>query len=138
MEVIASSAGLQPGTASITLTRPSAASSPSIPAASPSPTKVVSAPPPSETWPAATSAWTVVLASDSDRSEAEAAATSATHAGLSEAGVLYSSSHASLRPGYWVAYTGVLSHEAAAARQQQARTAGFPTAYARYVSAAPG
>jgi Glucodextranase, domain B len=86
-------------------------------------------------WPAATAAWTVVLASVGSRSEAEAQQERAHQAALPETGVLLSTQHSSLRPGYWVAFTGVLSHDEAVSRQQQARTSGFVDAYARFVSA---
>jgi hypothetical protein len=86
-------------------------------------------------WPAATVAWTVVLASVGSRSEAEAQQERAHQAALPEAGVLLSTQHSSLRPGYWVAFTGVLSHDEVVRRQQQARTSGFADAYARFVSA---
>lgn len=86
-------------------------------------------------WPSGTSAWTVVLASDATSGEAKSEEEKAAKAGLPETGTLQSSQHNSLRPGYWVAYTGVLSHEAAIQRQRAAREAGFSEAYARYVSA---
>lgn len=87
-----------------------------------------------ETWPSDTSAWTVVLVSADGRSEAETVAARARRVGLDEVGVLYSSDHSSLRPGYWVAYTGVLDKSSASARQTSARSAGFGDAYMRFVS----
>jgi len=88
----------------------------------------------SGSWPANTSAWTVVLVSAGSQEEAQATASKAGANGLTEVGTLLSSEHSSLRAGYWVAYSGVLSRSAAAERQTQARAAGFPQAYARYVS----
>lgn len=88
-----------------------------------------------DTWPAATSAWTVILVSSSTVAGAEAVQARAVVAKLAEPGLLLSSRHSSLRAGYWVAFTGVLSHDDAVARAREARAAGFSDAYARYVSA---
>lgn len=88
----------------------------------------------SGSWPSGTSAWTVILASVDTRAEAEAVANRASNAELGQLGVLFSSNHSSLRPGYWVAYSGVLDKSGARSRQAAARSAGFPEAYARYVS----
>ena len=68
-------------------------------------------------WPVGKDAWTIVLASvpkvdGSD--EAVALAEAARRRGLTPAGVLDSSRYPSLRPGYWMAYTGVFSSEAEA------------------------
>jgi serine/threonine protein kinase len=87
-----------------------------------------------EDWPSGTSAWTVVLASKPSRADASAVASRARAAGF-DAGLLQSAAHSSLRPGYWVAYTGVLSSRGATERQTALRDAGFGDAYARYVSA---
>ena len=86
-------------------------------------------------WPAGTSAWTVVLKSASTQADAEQAASSASAAGVSETGVLLSADHRSLRPGYWVAFSGVLTHDEAGGRATAAHAAGFSDAYVRYVSA---
>lgn len=89
----------------------------------------------SGTWPAAVSAWTVVLASVGSKGDAESVQARASAAGLQETGVLLSTQHSSLRPGYWVAFSGALSHADAVTRVQEARGAGFSDAYARFVSA---
>jgi serine/threonine protein kinase len=86
-------------------------------------------------WPAGTSAWTVVLKSASTQAAAQQAASTASAAGVSETGVLMSTDHSSLRRGYWVAFSGVLTHDEAVARTTQAHAAGFSDAYVRYVSA---
>lgn len=86
-------------------------------------------------WPSGTSAWTVVLASVGSSSEAKQTSDRAMRAGLTDVGVLLSSEHRSLRPGYWVAYTGVMTKAESVDRQSQARRSGFSDAYARYVSA---
>jgi hypothetical protein len=139
IEVIASAVGEAPATTSLTVTRSS------IPTTKPSTqTRTVTVqgqttPPTGGVaqgdWPSATAAWTVIVASDTSQHEAQAAVQDASRAGLAETGVLLSNEHSSLRPGYWVAFSGVLNHEQALARQTQARSSGFTTAYARYVSA---
>lgn len=90
---------------------------------------------PSSSWPAGVSAYTVVLASSADRSQAEATASRAS--GVSGVhGVLNSSDFASLRPGYWVAFAGVHSTRAAAnSAAATLRARGFGDAYVRFVSA---
>lgn len=68
-------------------------------------------------WPVGTDAWTIVLASVpkvDGSGEAVALAEAARRRGLTPAGVLDSSRYPSLRPGYWMAYTGVFSSEAEA------------------------
>lgn len=89
-----------------------------------------SSPPTTGGWPA----WTVVLKSSGTRSEAVSSADRASRAGLPETGVLKSDNHPSLRPGYWVAFSGVTDREGANQIQATARRAGFSDAYARYVS----
>jgi serine/threonine protein kinase len=86
-------------------------------------------------WPAGTSAWTVVLKSASTQATAQQTASNASAAGVSGTGVLLSTDHSSLRPGYWVAFSGVLTHDEALARATEAHAAGFSDAYVRYVSA---
>jgi hypothetical protein len=86
-------------------------------------------------WPSGTSGWTVVLESKDSPAGARQAAEQAVAAGLPDVGVLNSSEHSSLRPGWWVAYTGLLDKAGATQRQADARAAGFGEAYARYVSA---
>jgi len=85
-------------------------------------------------WPAGTSAHTIVLRSATTRAAAEA--TAARAVGVAQPpGVLWSSDHASLRPGYWVAFTGTYAtRDAAAADLPVFRAAGFPSAYVRRVA----
>jgi cell division septation protein DedD len=85
-------------------------------------------------WPAGTAAWTVVLASVSTSEEAERIAQDARDAGLGQVGILYSSDFASLRPGYWVAFSGILDEASTSYAEDEAQSAGFSGAYARYVS----
>jgi hypothetical protein len=92
----------------------------------------------SDIWPAGQSGYTVVLASASEsagRTQADAAAERAVQAGLAEVGVLRSSDYSSLRPGYWVTYSGIYDTEAEArAALSSAQGAGFSDAYPRRVS----
>jgi len=87
-------------------------------------------------WPPDTSAWTVVLASKATREEAEAIAEKAQLDDLGITGVLNSSNHSSLRPGFWVAYVGVLDRAEANRHSEDAISAGFDDAYPKFVTAA--
>ena len=87
-------------------------------------------------WPSGKSGFTVVLASETNRTAAEAKARRAVAAGLS-AGVLRSSDYRSLNPGYWVAFAGQFDSMAAARSSARSAAAqGFPQAYARAVDPA--
>ena len=75
------------------------------------------------------------VAASQGRSEADSIAQRATAAGLPEVGVLDSSDFSSLRPGYWVTYSGVYDSEAeAGSALPRAQAAGFPSAYPRRVA----
>jgi hypothetical protein len=68
------------------------------------------------------------------RGPAEAAAQRAINAGLPQVGILDSSNYSSLRPGYYVTFTGVYDTlNQAASALPRARSAGFPLAYVRQV-----
>jgi len=90
------------------------------------------------TWPPSKDGFTVVLKSvptSNGRSQAEAAADKARTNGLSQVGILNSSDFSSLNPGYYVTFTGIYDTESQAnAALPNARSKGFPTAYAREVS----
>ena len=90
------------------------------------------------TWPPNKDGFTVVLKSvptSNGRSQAEAAADKARTNGLSQVGVLNSTDFSSLNPGYYVTFTGIYDTESQAnAALPNARSKGFPTAYAREVS----
>lgn len=90
------------------------------------------------TWPAGKDGFTIVLKSvptSQGRGEADAAAQTARSNGLPQVGVLNSSDFSSLRPGYYVAFTGIYDTEAQAVTAlPNARSKGFPTAYVREVS----
>jgi hypothetical protein len=89
-------------------------------------------------WPSGTDGYTVILQSvpsAEGQGEADATAAQATRSGLPEVGVLNSSDHPSLNPGYWVVFTGVYNtlNEAENALPR-ARNAGYPLAYVRQVT----
>lgn len=89
-------------------------------------------------WPPGSSGFTVVLSSTPEsegQSKALAVAQQAIDAGLPSVGVLRSSDYSSLRPGWWVVFSGVYAtlREAQAA-MTDARASGFPSAYSRTIT----
>lgn len=89
--------------------------------------------PPQSGWPGG-SGYTVILASSRAESDARATQRQASAAGL-DAGVLRSSDFASLRPGFWVVFSGTFEQvDGARKRQSRARSLGFADAYTRFVS----
>lgn len=84
-------------------------------------------------WPGG-SGFTAILASLPSQSAAESTQAEATGRGL-DAGILYSSDFASLRPGYWVVFSGVFSNDSDAAdRANRAHRLGYSDAYPRFVA----
>jgi hypothetical protein len=84
-------------------------------------------------WPGGTG-FTAILASVSTEAEARSIQSEATGRGL-DAGVLYSSEFSSLRPGYWVVFSGVFPNaERAEARAEHAQQLGYSDAYPRFVA----
>lgn len=84
-------------------------------------------------WPGG-SGYTAILASVSTEAEARSIQTEATGKGL-DAGVLFSSDYNSLRPGYWVVFSGVFQNaDGAAERAAHAHELGYSEAYPRFVS----
>jgi hypothetical protein len=78
--------------------------------------------------------YTAILASVSSHAEARAVQAEATGRGL-DAGVLYSSDFSSLRPGYYVVFSGAFPTVAdAAIRVERAQTLGYSDAYPRFVA----
>jgi septal ring-binding cell division protein DamX len=65
-------------------------------------------------WPAGTSGWTVVLASDTSESDAQDAAERFAADGIDDVGVLQSDDFSSLKPGFWVVYSGEYDSQAEA------------------------
>lgn len=84
-------------------------------------------------WPGG-SGYTAILASVRTEGEARGIQQKSTAAGL-DAGVLYSSEFSSLRPGYWVVFSGTFGSETEAARRaSHAKQLGVGDAYPRFVS----
>jgi hypothetical protein len=85
-------------------------------------------------WPAGTSAYTVVLLSAGTREAAEQEAREAASQGI-DAGVLRSDDYSSLRAGYWVAYGGRFDgQDEAQSEAERYASLGFPGAYVRFVN----
>jgi len=113
---------------------------PTTPSTPPPATTTIAAPGPGAltAWPANRNGYTVVLESipaRAGRSFAVARARAASHAGLTQVGVLDSSRYSSLHPGYYVVFSGIYSSKPAA---DSAATAaggkGFAAAYSRQIS----
>jgi hypothetical protein len=87
------------------------------------------------TWPAGTSAYTVVLETTDDEASARARATAAVGSGVA-AGLLQSDAYPTLRlPGAWVMFAGRFDTRAEAADEAARYAAtGFPDARAAFVS----
>jgi hypothetical protein len=86
-------------------------------------------------WPAGKSAWTVVVASETDPKAAQARAEQASSGFDGPTGVLRSDHYKNLRPGYWVAFAGqFVTREQASSATRTLQQAGFADAYPRYVS----
>jgi hypothetical protein len=84
-------------------------------------------------WPGG-AGYTVILASVSSEAEARSTQQEASGRGL-DAGLLYSSNFNSLRPGYWVVFSGFFSTEQeTVARTSRAQELGYSDAYARFVA----
>lgn len=92
-----------------------------------------STPSTSDDWPGG-AAYTTVLASVQSESEARRIQSQASASGL-DAGVLRSSNYRSLRPGYWVVFSGSSSSKQDADRRTaRAKSLGYGDAYSRFVS----
>lgn len=92
-------------------------------------------PPPSNggDWPGG-SGHTAILASKSSEADARAMQREASARGL-DAGVLHSSDFRSLRPGYWVVFSGRFGSSGDASRRAaRAKELGYGDAYPRFVS----
>ena len=91
---------------------------------------------PADDWPSATDAYTVIVRSSPDRTLAAQTAADLTAAGYA-AGVLRSDHYSHLRPGYWVAFSGVYATlSQARAHASQLKAAGHGDAYVRFVNGA--
>lgn len=83
-------------------------------------------------WPTGRTAFTAILSSVRDLAEAQATAERVRGTGES-AGILFSTDHAGLRPGYYVVYSGVFDTRAEAAAQAQKLASDFPGANPRQI-----
>lgn len=89
-------------------------------------------------WPSGTDGWTVALASypqTGGRKVATARARKARAQGLPQVGVLDSSRYASLRPGYWVVFSGIYATEAEATSALESARKASRAAAVRHVVA---
>jgi SPOR domain len=83
-------------------------------------------------WPAGTSGWTAIVSSV--RNEADARASASTLASQGQpSGVLWSTDHPPLNPGYWVVFSGTFSTKSEALAQARTLVAQWPGAYPRQV-----
>jgi hypothetical protein len=85
-------------------------------------------------WPAGQTAWTVILESAKTKSQAESVARDLQSKG-DTVGILNSSDHSSLNPGYWVVYSGQYSSKSAAQSAMSSLPSKPADAYVRKVSA---
>ena len=107
------------------------------PSATPAAQAAPTAATPFGSWPVGLSGWTVVLFTSHAKASANAKAAGLVAGGL-RVGVLNSSQHPNLKPGYWVVFTGRYPHGTeAAAAAARLRNNGHPGAHARQV-ARPG
>lgn len=90
------------------------------------------APAPSD-WPAGRTAWTAILSSVRSEGAAQAAKRRVRDAG-EPAGVLLSSDHPGMRPGFYVVFSGVFDDRSRAIAQATRLRPSWPGAYARRVS----
>jgi hypothetical protein len=88
----------------------------------------------SDDWPAGTSGWTAIVASALTEAGARTAKRRLTASG-EPGGVLYSSDHPPLRPGYWVAFSGTFTTRQEALAHARTLVGRFPGAYPRRVDA---
>ena len=118
-------------------TEPVAPTSPAPP-----PPAAPATPPPAAgrliSWPAGVDGYTIVLASlpaPGGRREANQRARAAVDAGLADVGIIDSARFSSLHPGYYVVFNGVYGSMSEATQfVDDARDAGFDTAYARLIA----
>ena len=83
-------------------------------------------------WPAGTSGWTAIVSSVRNESDARAAASRLQSQGQ-PGGVLFSTDHPPLRPGYWVVFSGTYDSRSEALAQARALLPRWPGAYPRKV-----
>jgi hypothetical protein len=85
-----------------------------------------------ESWPAGESGWTIILASEQSRDQAETKATGFVDDGLSGVGILNTNDFSSLTPGYWAVYTG--RYDSRGAAEDALESVDAADAYVREVT----
>jgi cell division septation protein DedD len=85
-----------------------------------------------ETWPDGESGWTIILASERSRDQAETKAEGFVGDGLSGVGILDTDDFSSLTPGYWAVYTG--RYDSRGAAEDALAGVDAPDAYVRQVT----
>jgi hypothetical protein len=88
-------------------------------------------------WPRGRDGWTIVIVSlpqIGGGASARARATQAVDRGLREVGVIDSNRFASLKPGYYVVFTGIYGTEEEATSALRRAKAAFPAAYTREIA----
>lgn len=100
----------------------------------PQPVPAAASPRSAGAWPAGTTGYSVFLGALSTEARARVVQDRANASGLN-AGILESSRFSSLRPGYWVVFTGIYPDKSSiSSHVALAREKGFSDAYARLVS----
>ena len=126
------------GVTTVGPTGPGTSATPTVPTSPAPPPPPPPAPAGVQDWPAGKTGYTVVLNSvptSSGRAAAVRLAKAALKAGLTNVGVLDSSSYSSLHPGYYVVFSGVFDSLAQAQDAlTSARSSGYPSAYARPIT----
>jgi len=113
------------------------ATKPAVVVARPQPPTSGATPTEVATWPADTAAYTVVLATTPDETDARTRATAAVGGGLA-AGLLDSDAYPTLEPGLWVLFAGRYeTRDEAEEDATRYAAAGFPDAEAAFVSEQP-
>lgn len=84
-------------------------------------------------WPSGRTAFTAILSSVRDLAEARGTAERARSQTGESAGILFSSDHAGLTPGYYVVYSGVFTSRQEAIAQARKLASSFPGAYAKRI-----
>jgi len=109
------------------------------PGSSPAATPPAGAPTPAPaggaiaSWPAGKDGWTVVLASTDSKASADKRATELKGSGQNP-GVLDSDQYSSLKPGFWVVFSGVYDTRAQAQKAAESAQSAAAGAYARQIT----
>jgi cell division septation protein DedD len=102
------------------------------PTPTPTPSATPAAPAGVESWPAGESGWTIILASETSRADADAKAQGFVDDGIAGVGILDTDDFSSLTPGYWAVYTG--RYDSRGAAEDALGGVDAPDAYVRQVT----